>query len=138
MSRCQNPNNPKFYRYGARGIIVCERWRLYANFREDMGEKPARKSLDRIDNDGNYEPSNCRWADDLTQQRNRSTNKLTQAKVDALKLRMAAGEPIPALALEHQVSQSLLYDIRAGKKWKAPRPRARSNQGGRPQLATQA
>lgn len=72
-SRCFNPAYALYHRYGGRGITVCDRWRDYANFLEDMGEAPIGKSLDRYPNkDGNYEPGNCRWATDTEQGRNRS------------------------------------------------------------------
>ena len=70
--RCMNPNSPAYKRYGGRGILVCERWQIYANFLKDMGRRPANKdSIDRINNDGDYKPDNCRWATWKTQSNNR-------------------------------------------------------------------
>lgn len=75
LQRCYNQNNPKYHRYGGRGITVCDRWReSFKNFYADIGDKPEGMSIDRRDNDGNYEPSNCRWATPKEQSNNKHNN----------------------------------------------------------------
>lgn len=77
LNRCRNPDTPGYDRYGGRGITVCSQWRTFAAFLADMGSRPSPEhSIDRIDNDGNYEPGNCRWATPEQQQRNRANNRL--------------------------------------------------------------
>lgn len=71
VQRCTNPNNPAYDRYGGTGIEVCERWMKFENFLADMGKRPNGMSIDRRDNNKGYELSNCRWATDTTQARNR-------------------------------------------------------------------
>lgn len=71
IKRCQDPRVWNFHRYGGRGIRVCERWQKFENFYADMGEKPTDLQLDRINNDGNYEPGNCKWSTAKEQANNR-------------------------------------------------------------------
>lgn len=74
--RCFNKNNPRYKDWGGRGIKVCDRWMKFENFLADMGEKPEDKTLDRIDNNGNYCPENCRYATSKQQQNNTRQNRL--------------------------------------------------------------
>ena len=77
-NRCYNPKYSLYYRYGGRGISVCDRWlNSFLAFYEDVGVRPSTKhSIDRINNEGNYEPGNVRWATRLEQSRNRSHVKM--------------------------------------------------------------
>lgn len=78
-ARCKNPNSQRYLSYGGRGIKVDEAWNEYLNFLKDMGECPGNGfSIDRINNDGNYEPGNCRWASNKEQSRNTSRNVIIE------------------------------------------------------------
>lgn len=70
-SRCLYPSSPNYKHYGERGITICIRWMKFENFLSDMGERPEGKNLGRKDNDGNYEPGNCRWETQIEQVQNR-------------------------------------------------------------------
>lgn len=75
--RCNNPRATSYAHYGGRGIKVCERWSSYEAFLQDMGERPEGLTLDREDVDGNYEPSNCRWATWQVQNTNKRPRAIT-------------------------------------------------------------
>jgi len=84
-ARCFNENEPAYNRYGGRGITVCTSWLEkeygFLNFFRDMGKRPSKKhSIDRINNDGNYEPSNCRWATAKMQAKNRRPGHLKRKR----------------------------------------------------------
>lgn len=75
LARCNNPKNADYPRYGGRGVKVCDRWRDFAAFAQDMGARPRGATLDREKNDVGYEPGNCRWATAAQQAENRSTTR---------------------------------------------------------------
>lgn len=78
LSRCRNTKNPKYPDYGGRGISVCSRWIEFKNFLADMGEKTVGSSIDRIKNDGDYEPGNCQWATAFQQANNSRRNRFIE------------------------------------------------------------
>lgn len=120
-TRCLNPNSPEWSRYGGRGITICDRWNhSFQAFLEDMGPRPSpAHSIDRFpDNDGNYEPSNCRWATSKQQGRNRrsthmlSWNDETMCATDwAIKLGMRVGTLLMRLQYGWSVEEALTTPV---------------------------
>lgn len=124
LSRCRNPNHSQFKHYGARNIKVCERWFLFEKFLLDMGERPAGKTIDRINSDGNYEPSNCQWSTARQQANNKRNNRLIEwngkiytfselaaasgIKVGSLRVRLDYGWPL---------DKALSAPIRKSSRW---------------------
>lgn len=77
IQRCSNSRSTGYHKYGGRGITVCERWLKFENFYKDMGDPPKKEySLDRLDNNGNYTPENCRWSSPMEQAQNTRTNRM--------------------------------------------------------------
>lgn len=126
VRRCHDSAYPAWKDYGARGIAVCDRWRIFENFETDVGLRPsARHTLDRIDNDGGYEPGNCRWATRREQQLNRRDTRLVTIE----------GKQYVAAELAHQHGVSLSAVV-----WRARHGMLMSDviaTGGRPRRASQ-
>lgn len=88
--RCFNHKSQQYKNYGGRGITVCDRWLVYTNFLSDMGERPENMTIERINNDGNYEPSNCRWATRAEQRINQRTVRFVEINGKKLPISHAA------------------------------------------------
>ena len=80
VTRCTNPNASDYQRYGGRGVTICREWHQYESFRQDMGARPEGHTLDRIDNNGNYTPSNCKWSTSSQQARNTRRTAMIEHK----------------------------------------------------------
>ncbi len=120
-SRCYDPNNNRYYRYGGRGITVCDRWNhSFTDFLIDMGPKPFLKAqIDRINNDKNYEPNNCRWVASADNNRNRCNNKMTISKVQKMRDLYKTGIfKKRDLGKIYKISESLVGNIISNKSWK--------------------
>jgi len=128
LNRCNNPNNQYYYRYGGRGIKVCTRWHKFENFLADMGKRPKNKTLDRVNNDGDYTYENCRWATKIEQANNTSLNvwltvnnethtlvqwsKIKRININTLEARLRRGwspEKTINTAVETKYSRNLVH-----------------------------
>lgn len=116
--RCQNPKDENYFRYGGRGITVCDQWQDYRNFHKDVIEGYANNlTLDRINNNGNYEPGNFRWITQGMQSRNTSRTKLNEDSVKFIREN-------PKIKMRHlkkmfpAASETALRNVRRGVSWK--------------------
>ena len=117
-ARCRNPTHWAYKWYGGRGIRVCERWHSFLNFILDMGPRPGKEwSIDRIDNDKDYGPTNCRWATMKTQIRNSSRTKLTVEKVNEIRNRPLTKGAQRRMAVEFGVCESTISMVLRRREW---------------------
>ncbi len=117
-SRCLNVKNNRYSRYGGRGVKVCDRWlHSFENFYADMGDKPYGHTIDRIDNNGNYEPSNCKWVTNKENTRHTSTTKLNHELLPFILEMREEGSRLKVIAELFNVSLSTIHLICKGKTW---------------------
>lgn len=120
--RCFNTNNHAYKYYGGRGITVCDRWKdSFENFLEDMGERPSKKhSIDRFpNNNGNYEPGNCRWATMIQQGRNKRDNRLNEEIAEQIRnANLKDRKSKKEIANKYGVGEHAIYDVLKGATWK--------------------
>lgn len=119
IQRCTNPKNPAYDHYGGRGISVCDRWRLdFKAFLADMGERPHRTSIDRIDVDGHYEPGNCRWATDKEQRRNTSRTVIEPHEAAQIRWLSGLGHGHGEIANLLGTSKNAVWHVVTNRTWK--------------------
>lgn len=117
--RCLEKSHNRYHVYGGRGIKICDRWLKFENFYADMGKKPEGMQLDRIDNNGNYEPSNCRWVSLIDNIRNKPSTRLNTEAVKVIKYAIKHMDvSISKLAELYNVSYGAIDGIKRGRSWK--------------------
>ena len=117
IGRCLNKNNESFKDYGGRGISVCDRWLDFENFYSDMGEMPEGFSIERINVNGNYDPSNCKWIPKNRQAINRRSSVLTENDVREIRRLREEGLIMKDIGLRFGASASLINQVLSGRAW---------------------
>lgn len=115
LRRCNDPSHKAYKYYGGRGIKICERWLDFENFYADMGERPEGLSIDRIDNDGDYQPGNCRWATALEQARNKRRKSVFDEDVNVSALARELGLTRQAIYARIKLGWPIARVVREGK-----------------------
>jgi len=118
VRRCHNKNHKAYKNYGARGITVCDKWRKFDGFIEDMGFKEDGLSIERIDNSVGYAKENCKWATMTEQARNRRTTKLDIEKVSEIKTMLKNGVSQSIIAQKFSVSRGNISHIAQRDTWR--------------------
>ena len=119
-NRCYQLSGKEFSSYGGRGIKVCARWlKSFQYFLDDMGERPTPKhQIDRIDNNGDYDPSNCRWVTCAENQKNKSNNKLNWIKVREIRAKYLIENNYKKLGREYNVASNTIKAVVLNRIWK--------------------
>lgn len=115
INRCFNSENQSYKYYGKRGITVCDDWKIFENFLADMGQPEPHQSIDRINNNGNYEPKNCRWATNSQQMKNTSRTRLTDEIVKQIRSEQISAKEVCKMT---GCSPSTYYAVKKGINWK--------------------
>jgi hypothetical protein len=118
IRRCHNPDHKAYALYGARGITVCDKWKKFEGFFEDMGLKPDGLTLERVDNSLGYSKENCKWVSVKDQARNRRSTKLDIDKVESIKNLLENKVSQSEIASLFNVSRSSIGHISSGATWR--------------------